>query len=341
MKIKLSALVIILGSFLGNAMAQSSNAMAQSILTGDYSNPLTDNATITDFVDYSVWVYPETIPGNLIEVAGFSTPDNGTSLGNGTVFEIDSQTGLQLITDSNYAVTGAYVLNKVIPSQQSFTAIIKVKISNNIDTNPSNPLYLSGFGVLKINQSDLSKSMEQSVIINLEKHKNNGFYNEIGSRIYNGDDTAGNGTVDNDYSVDYETVYLKINYNYNNNTATTYYSIDGVTYKLVKTFDLSIWNIANSDQLGLALYATSMPFQNVNEYVPGSDVTIQPGEIFLNDLSIAYSSSGSTSGQTASNSSQESQKKSKAKKSKSQKKSKAKKSKSQKKSKAKKSKKSK
>ena len=341
MKIKLSALVIILGSFLGNAMAQL------PILTGDYSNPLTNNATKTDFDDRSVWVYPETISGNLsgnyIEVAGFLTPDNGTSLGNRTVFEIDSQTGLQLKTDSEYAVTGAYVLKKVIPSQQSFTAIIKVKISDNIDTKTLNPLYLSGFGVLKINHSDDSKSREQRVIINLEKHKDDFgvFYNEIGSSIYNGDDTTGNGTVDNEYNVNYENVYLKINYNYNNNTATTYYSIDGGTYTLVKTFDLSIWNTANSDQLGLVLYATSTPFQNVNEYVTGSDVTIQPGEIFLNDLSIAYSSSGSTSGQTANNSTQESQKKSKAKKSKSQKKSKAKKSKSQKKSKAKKSKKSK
>ena len=321
MKHKISILFLFFGCFSWNSIAQF------TVLKNNYSNQLTDNSTKEDFIDNSLWWHVDLSSGIATPVEGFDTAFNGEYIGNSTAFVINSQSGLQLTTDSKFGVDGVYALNMLLPSQKSFTATIKAKLSNSIDTTTINPLYTAGFGILKINTSDLKSSSEQRVIINLEKHKdiNKNFYNEIGSSRYNGDDTTAFGTKDNDFPYKLDEVYLKVDYNSVSKEAITYYSEDGVVFNPVRTFDLNIWSITNSDQLGIILYAGSLPFQDVNEYLPNSsyNTTIELNEILLKDFNITYISSASSSEQITDVYSQESQE-SKAKKSNTKKKSKAK-----------------
>jgi len=215
----------------------------------------------------------------------------------GGTFSSDPIKGLQLTSTSKTVYTGVQTYKNLLSADQDWIVTVQANLASldafhpdptpdNIYYDPTHPwpwsFYNCGLDLAKKGEDAASTSLNRINVLLFDDSTADPFKDEIAegieSAIYQNDPTLnGNPYSINDLSRDNSINWLKLQYSSATRSASTFYSLDGISYYNIGSYNLAdIWGLQSSDQLVLSL--TGSAYQDLGP--------ITNGQISLNNLTI-------------------------------------------------------
>jgi hypothetical protein len=240
-----------------------------------YQNSLGDADSMeTDFIDFSE-----------------ERNESGSYPIGGDSFRASSGSGLGLTAQSPYPTRGTKLLQKALPVSKDWSITVRATVSD-FATLLTNPIYKTGLSIGKLSGDYQSSFTDHIDLVVTRAFRSGVFSNAIGLESFKGGSLLPDPpkTPAQQHS---GMCFLRLLFSAKNFSLEASWSGDNVEFFSIGSLSLADeWSLAEGDQLLVAVFALSAPFQAREEFFEnqGVDYNLPEGRIWLSDLSISGNS---------------------------------------------------
>ncbi len=216
----------------------------------------------------------------------------------GSSFSINASTGLELTSSSPEPTVAGQVWKYLLPLDSDWEVEVQAHIDNftpSFMASPKNPdpVYYTGPTLVFVGNGTIDPVQAFSNRLNWIFVRSLGANRTLENTLQEGAYLAGNGSTDPVVETSSEDVVLTLRYTSSNRSLTTLWRTLNGTDSEVTIYPVDQWSTDGNPPAfaALALTAASKPLSDEAQFDQGQDYSLEPGLVYLKNLTIAAHSS--------------------------------------------------